>query len=48
MSNKIRTGTDLDQSSFVAIAVAVSNKMLPLAFIVLVVAVVVALPKRVL
>ena len=45
MSNKILTGTDLDRSSFVAIAVAVCNKMLPLAPFVLVVAVVVALPK---
>ena len=31
LSNKIRTGMDLDRSSFVAIAVAVCNKMLPLA-----------------
>ena len=41
------TGTDLDRSSFVAIAVAVCNKMLPLALFVLVVAVVVVLPKLV-
>lgn len=38
---------DLDRSWFVAIAVAVCNKMLPLALFVLVVAVVVVLPKLV-